>query len=37
MNFMGVLIHCIVVMKANDQLRKWFEDDDALERATDAE
>lgn len=24
----------IVVMKANDQLRKWF---DALERATDAE
>jgi hypothetical protein len=24
-------------VKANDQLRQWFEDDDALERATNGE
>lgn len=24
-------------MKANDQLRRWFEDDDALERAINGE
>lgn len=27
----------ILVMKANDQLRTWFEDDDALERAMNGE
>lgn len=26
-----------IYMKADDQLRKWFEDDDALERAIDGE
>lgn len=33
----GRIQHCRLSEKANDQLRKWFEDDDALERATDAE
>ncbi|XP_049357252.1 zeaxanthin epoxidase, chloroplastic [Solanum verrucosum] len=33
----GRIKHCRLSEKANDQLRKWFEDDDALERATDAE
>lgn len=26
-----------IYMKADDQLRSWFEDDDALERAIDGE
>ncbi|CAI9110173.1 OLC1v1010152C1 [Oldenlandia corymbosa var. corymbosa] len=29
--------HCRLTDKANDELRKWFEDDDALERALKAE
>ncbi|KAJ8546160.1 hypothetical protein K7X08_018743 [Anisodus acutangulus] len=33
----GRIQHCRLSEKANDNLRKWFEDDDALERATDAE
>nr|BDC30294.1 zeaxanthin epoxidase [Vector pUC-CaZEP] len=33
----GRIQHCRLSEKANDQLRRWFEDDDALERATDAE
>ncbi|XP_016476042.2 zeaxanthin epoxidase, chloroplastic [Nicotiana tabacum] len=33
----GRIQHCRLSEKANDQLRNWFEDDDALERATDAE
>ncbi|CAN4082906.1 unnamed protein product [Withania somnifera] len=33
----GRIQHCRLSERANDQLRKWFEDDDALERASDAE
>ncbi|PSS21278.1 Zeaxanthin epoxidase [Actinidia chinensis var. chinensis] len=33
----GRSLSCRLTDKANDQLRRWFEDDDALERALDAE
>lgn len=33
----GRTLQCRLSDKANDQLRKWFTDDDALERALDAE
>lgn len=32
-----VLIFCQSFVKANDQLRRWFEDDDALERVVNGE
>ncbi|PIN25232.1 Zeaxanthin epoxidase [Handroanthus impetiginosus] len=33
----GRTLHCRLSDKANDQLRRWFTDDDALERALDAD
>ncbi|CAH9145535.1 unnamed protein product [Cuscuta epithymum] len=33
----GRTLHCRLSDKANDQLRKWFEDNDALERAMNGE
>ncbi|GER30888.1 Zeaxanthin epoxidase [Striga asiatica] len=33
----GRALHCRLSDKANDQLRTWFTDDDALERALDAD
>lgn len=33
----GRPLHCRLADKASDQLRKWFEDDDALERALNVE
>lgn len=32
-----MLIFCQSFVKANDQLRRWFEDDDALERVVNGE
>nr|GLL39035.1 zeaxanthin epoxidase [Ipomoea trifida] len=33
----GRTLHCRLSDKANDQLRRWFDDDDALERAMNGE